>query len=353
MSRLLSSICHWTNKKTVTDRNHTIDLLKGIAIILVVITHYGWTDEQRKFFVFPFIINMAIPVFMIISGYVYSLSLSKRKIQHLEDAYVWQLLLRRISRYTFPVIIVILWELCDSHFSISSDPLEGLRWVINGTNGQGSYYFPVMMQLVFVFPLIYFVIDKAKEKGLRICFIANACYELLAWAYGMNTSCYRLLVFRYVFLVAAGVYAYKGYKISIWLSVIMMVIGATFISIVVYFEYETKIVNKDWATTGFLSSMLIVPIMIFVLRNLKNGGKIYILPFEIIGRASYHIFLVQMVYYSGYYSILQNKIPSWQWHLTLGIIISLVVGVVLYYLEKPLQNKIQNLLFKKFERKTI
>lgn len=67
--------------------NHTIDVIKGIAIIIILITHYEWTPEQRKLFVFPFIINMAIPVFMIITGYVYSLSLEKQKIKHLEDAF--------------------------------------------------------------------------------------------------------------------------------------------------------------------------------------------------------------------------------------------------------------------------
>ena len=322
--------------------NRTIDVLKGIAIILVLITHYEWTPEQRKIFVFPFIVNMAIPVFMIITGYVYSLSLEKQKVQHIEDAYPRGSLLRKAIRYTFPVVVVIIWDLCDPHFSVNPDPLERLRWAIDGTAGKGNYYYPVMMQLIFVFPLIYFVINKKKEWGLFLAFVANAAYELLVWAYGIPTGSYRLLVFRYVFLIAAGVYAYKGYKLPIRLSLLMTVLGALFISSIVYFSYETKIVNKDGAAVNFIASMWIIPLMIWFLQNLK----IRFLPLEIIGRASYHIFLVQMVYYSGYYMELQSQVPTWQGHMMLGVGICLVIGVAFYYGEKPVQNWIQQLIRK-------
>ena len=323
-------------------RNHTIDVLKGIAIILVLITHYEWTQEQRKIFVFPFIVNMAIPVFMIITGYVYSLSLEKQNIQHLEDAYPWKSLLKRSIRYTLPVIAVIIWDLCDPHFSVNPDPLERLRWAINGTAGKGNYYYPVMMQLIFVFPLIYFEVNRKKEWGLLLAFFANAVYELLVWAYGIPTGSYRLLVFRYIFLIAAGVCAYKGYKLPIWLSLLMTVLGALFISSIIYFGYEPKMVNKDWATVDFIASMWIIPLMIWLLQN----AKIRFLPLEIIGKASYHIFLVQMVYYSGYYTELQGKVSTRQGHMILGVGICLAIGVSFYYVEQPIQNWLQQLIRK-------
>ena len=235
------------------NRNRTIDVIKGIAIIIVLITHYEWTQEQRKILVFPFVINMAIPVFMVITGYVYSLSLKKHTVEHLEDAYPWKTILKRMVRYTLPFLAVIVWELCDPRFAISSGVIEKFRWAIEGTTGKGSYYYPVMMQLIFVFPLIYFVIEKQKESGLVLCIIANAVFEILTWAYGVPTGSYRLLIFRYVFLIAAGVYAYKGYRFHVWTSILMTFIGAAFIAVVVYIGYEPKIFNKDWATTNFVS----------------------------------------------------------------------------------------------------
>lgn len=322
----------------ICNRNQTIDVFKGLAIIMVLITHYEWTTEQRKIILFPFIINMAIPIFMIITGYVYSLSLEKQKIEHLENAFQWKTILRRTTRYTLPVVAVIIWELVDPHFSINPGLLEKIRWAIDGTAGKGNYYYPVMMQLVFVFPLIHFVIEKNKEKGLLIAFIANAVYELLVWAYGIPTGSYRLLMFRYVSLIAAGVFAFKGYRIPTLLSILMTATGIVFISAVTYFGYEPRIVNKDWATTNFISSMLIIPMMIWVLQNLKTGRVLYLMPLEVFGRASYHIFLVQMMYYLGYYQVLQDRVSSWQVHLIAGIIISLTIGVVFYYIDKPIQD---------------
>lgn len=321
-----------------SNRNHTIDVLKGIAIIMVVITHYEWTLDQRKYFVFPYIINMAIPIFMVITGYVYSISL--KGINHLEDAFVWRKLLQRSLRYTLPVIAVICWELCDTNFTITTDSLERLRWAINGTFGKGNYYYPVMMQLLFLFPLIYFVIDKKKTKGLLVSFIANLLYEILSWAYCIPSNSYRVLMFRYLFLIAVGVYAYKGYKLSRFANVILTTIGFGYITLVAYLGYEPKILNVDWVATNLISSLLIVPFMVFVLQNIR----IQFLPLEILGRASYHIFLVQMIYYAGYYTIIQEKSTTWIAHLIAGIVISLGLGVAFYYIDKPIQNLIRKTL---------
>ena len=40
------------------NRNHFIDVLKGICIIIVVFTHASWPDAQRLKLLFPFWIDM-------------------------------------------------------------------------------------------------------------------------------------------------------------------------------------------------------------------------------------------------------------------------------------------------------
>lgn len=116
--------------------NRTIDSIKGLAIIFVLITHYEWTSGQRKFFLFPFVINMAIPVFMIITGYVYSMSMQRKNITKLEDAYQRSIILKRFIRYTLPVLIIIIWELLDPRFNISKEPLQLIRWAITEPQGK-------------------------------------------------------------------------------------------------------------------------------------------------------------------------------------------------------------------------
>jgi len=52
-------------------RNFSIDLLKTISILFVVITHFAYPSDFRQKLLFPFYIDMAVPIFMIISGYNY------------------------------------------------------------------------------------------------------------------------------------------------------------------------------------------------------------------------------------------------------------------------------------------
>ena len=62
---------------TSSDREVWIDYIKAIAIIFVIFTHCNWTEEQRKLLFFPFWINLAVPLFMIVTGYNYYNSLKK------------------------------------------------------------------------------------------------------------------------------------------------------------------------------------------------------------------------------------------------------------------------------------
>jgi fucose 4-O-acetylase-like acetyltransferase len=51
-------------------RNSMIDILKGIGMVLVIITHYNWSNSEKLNYLFPFWVSPAVPVFIIISGYV-------------------------------------------------------------------------------------------------------------------------------------------------------------------------------------------------------------------------------------------------------------------------------------------
>ena len=68
----------------MTKRNRFIDLLKGICIIFVIITHLQWTNEEYDKFFFNYWRDMAVPILMIVSGYVYSLSFERKRIEKYE-----------------------------------------------------------------------------------------------------------------------------------------------------------------------------------------------------------------------------------------------------------------------------
>lgn len=103
---------HRMRSEKSEDRNYFLDILKGICILFVIITHFGWEAEERLRYGFPFWIDMAVPVFMIISGYVYALSYRRKGVDSFEKAYKLSIILGNAVRYTVPFLMVCSVELC-------------------------------------------------------------------------------------------------------------------------------------------------------------------------------------------------------------------------------------------------
>ena len=91
-------------------REYFFDILKAICILFVIIAHSGWSTKIEKKLFFPFWIDMAVQIFMIISGYVCAKSLKRNGIQNFEDAYTKKYILGRFIRFTCPFIFVYVAE---------------------------------------------------------------------------------------------------------------------------------------------------------------------------------------------------------------------------------------------------
>lgn len=287
---------------------------------------------------------MAVPVFMIISGYVSTLSMDYNGIISLESAYNCKTILGKFLRYTIPFIVAfaidVLFRLviqkADLYF------FDTVKLFLYGGNGPGSYYYPVMVQFIFVFPIIYFLIKRHEIKGLLICFIANALFEVLKWAYQMNDECYRLLLFRYIFLIGFGCFFAlypKAFKVRDY--VISLIVGIGFIYIVEYTNYQPVILTQ-WTRTSFVAALYIIPIFAFALSKLNIKLK----PIELLGKASYNIYLTQMVYYTLGTRYVYPYIMRRGWQLLASVIICLAVGTVFYLLENPFTIMIKKKLLR-------
>ncbi|MBQ6560409.1 MAG: acyltransferase family protein [Erysipelotrichaceae bacterium] len=326
-----------------------MDLIKGILIIFIIITHYNWTDEQRRMMLFPYWIDMAVPVFMIISGYVYALSYKRKKITSLKDAYEYKEIASKLIRYSVPLLMAFTFEVF--LYVISGIKID-LSCVLTGGIGPGSFYYPVMIQFVFVYPLIYFAIKEYDLKGLCICGIANIVFEIAKAIYEMPTSEYRFLVLRYILLIATGCYLAIGkQRIRRPILYISMLIGIFWQYAVYYLNYKPVIINETWATTSCISALYIIPICVSVFSS-KKMMDIRFGLLELIGRASFNIFLTQMVYFVGakvIYKAIQN---IWISNLV-NILICCVVGIVFYMIESRITKGLLHYFDKKnyFEKR--
>ena len=327
--------------KVTTDRQTVIDVLKGISVIFVIITHYSWSEKQRMIGLFPFCVDMAVPIFMIVSGYVFTNSYLKKGIVCFENAYPMPLIIKRLLRYVIPFMMAYTIEI--AWFFAFGDGLSGHDIVVNffrGGIGPGSYYFPVLLQITFFLPVILFSMYKRPAKGLLFWFAFNGFYEMIEMVIGLDSNVYRLSLFRYSFLIACGCFIYlqKGKeKIKRCILFSAFSIGFVFIFVTCYMGYETKIINNIWKGTSYMSALYIAPIVMLIIYKF---GKFSFKPLELVGKASFNIFLTQMVYYASVSESVKKRSSSIFVHVTLNVVICVVFGVLFYFVESKFTNRI-------------
>lgn len=318
-------------------RERHIDLFKGILIILIIVTHFAWEDEERLRYLFPFWIDMAVPLFMMISGYAFVRSFQKNRIDSFSDAYSVKNVLPKVLRFTVPFFIAFTLEeayFLHKNFQFSLSLLKDLFFCfLQGGIGFGSYYYPIMIQFIFVFPIIYFIVKKHAFRGVVIVGIVNAAYELLQRAYGMNDGCYRLLLFRYLLVIAAGCYVALSDHRFDWRGMLLsFACGLFYLVAIWYLGYQPKIMIY-WIGTSALACLYVIPFGMLGLRHLTGW---HCRPLEILGKASFHVFLTQMVWYACVFWKITELVSSRFLRFFLSIAASIFLGVIFYYVETPM-----------------
>ena len=104
-------------KETIEQsRMRTLDVLKGVCIVLVILTHFKWSKDERLLLLFPFWVEMAVPIFMIVSGYVYAWSYERKQIKSVKETYCLCNIVNRLSRFVIPFTMIFLFEILQALF---------------------------------------------------------------------------------------------------------------------------------------------------------------------------------------------------------------------------------------------
>ena len=297
--------------KEIKKRIDFLDYLKAICVIMVIITHYDWGDKDSPFF--TMLINMAVPVFMIISGYNFAMSNRKKTGGNLKKMYAWEMIKPKLIRFLVPFFTVCLIEIV--LLVIEDKHINPPRIFLLGAYGPGSYYVPIMIQLLVIFPIIYKLVEKNARLGIALSGAANLLFEISVKIFDMDKYYYRLSIGRYLLLIAFGcyLYLYPEHRVKRYQLISMFLIGLGYIVAVFGFDWDI-ILFDYWKTTAMPIAFYIFPIIITLTW---------------IGQASYHIFLVQMVYY---HFELGGRIMASAWYIALpfNILVTVAAGLAFY-----------------------
>ena len=247
--------------KEIKKRIDFLDYLKAICVIMVIITHYDWADKDSPFF--TMLINMAVPVFMIISGYNFAMSNRKKTGGNLKKMYAWEMIKPKLIRFLVPFFTVCLIEIV--LLVIEDKHINPPRIFLLGAYGPGSYYVPIMIQLLVIFPIIYKLVEKNARLGIALSGAANLLFEIGVKIFDMDKYYYRLNIGRYLLLIAFGcyLYLYPEHRVKKYQLISMFLIGLGYIVAVFGFNWDI-ILFGYWKTTAMPIAFYIFPIIILL-----------------------------------------------------------------------------------------
>jgi len=276
-----------------------VDLLKGLAIISVILLH-TWPEKVLLITGAPFHIWQAVPVFILIAGYVGTLSYIRRGTTCLRQCYGRSLLSHRFKRLLVPFTLLFIIQLVLLYFiDIKGITLQNIVFsYITGGYGPGSYFIPIILQHILILPIIYLWAIRSPKYFLLNTFLISLILEYLMIIAFVPEWAYRLLYVRYLFAGALGVWLAVS-KQAIDRKVILgALISLIYIVAVNYLNFQFWFLYPAWGSQhapSYFWPLLIIMIGLIYLPGVSKN--VVSVTLEKFGRASWHIFLVQMVFF--------------------------------------------------------
>lgn len=309
--------------------NKHIDVMKGLAIICVILIH-SFRDETIRDIGGPFYLLQAVPVFFIISAYNQSQSYDRRTLSSLKDFYRPSLLAKKYYRL-IPIAVIIY-----AIQAVVNPDNRSFFFYLIGRGGYGGYYISMMIQSIILLPILYWFAKKTSARTmLVVSFGLNILFEWYGYFIDMPGFIYRLLVFRYLFALALGVwyffdgqaaYAKTLMKIGALLSVVYLFVVHYLEISVPFYSFNTSWRGQNPFSFFYALALFHIGLSFsasFRMEPLKNS-------FAYLGKRSYSIFLVQMLYFWAL-----NFYVEWPESLfLLDVFICCSLGIILFKLEQ-------------------
>jgi len=304
--------------------------LKALAIFAVVYAHsaplYGYA--------------LPVVIFIIIIGFSTTQSYIKYDINSLMECYSWPLLKKRLDRIIWAYLFTVTLEMLTSfiltnYFQIGNFQLDHwLKEYLNGGSGPGSYFVPLLLQVLLFLPILYVLANKNVNLMLIGAFVLNMLFELYCYYSDMPQGVYRFIFIRYLLAIALGIWLAKTKQINWYLVTAGALLSLLYITGYNYFDFRLP-VQPDWSPQNYPAFLWPFMIVILGLKILPEQAKGIFKLIAELGKASYHIFLTQMAYFY-YMDYLFEHLPA-AIYVSINLAICLSVGYLFYWLENKLR----------------
>jgi peptidoglycan/LPS O-acetylase OafA/YrhL len=323
----------------VKSRDSSLDFIKGIAILSVILLH---STPHHKLLQIAWI-GQAVPLFLLVTAYLTYGSFHRG--QKLSKWYSGQSVLKMFKRILLPFVLVTLIQCII--FCIFKSNFSFLSVVTAGGIGPGCYYPWIYLQCWIALPLMIWVIDRLSIARSFILFLAvSVALEIISSFLSVPAFLYRLLFYRYLFLIYLGCIIHKiDFKLNRkW--IILAIVAIAFAVFEIYGDTDMRpMFYNQWKGYHWLTAFYAV--FIFCgLRSIYNTIQYNTISnlFILLGKNSWEIFLCQMFVFSmaPRVSVFSNLILDTLLFISVTSILSIVPVVLYKYLTIRRKNRIIN-----------
>ena len=305
-----------------------IDYLKGVCIFLVVLAH---CLPHTEYILFPLWGDRAVPLFLLIQVF--------HAYKHgVDEAVKMPNLVKLFNRIFKPFLLLLLFEVFLLVVVLQRDPLQVMKTVIIGGGiGPGSYYVWIYIQFALLLPIIALIIKLLNKVvgGGKICLlmIALSClWELVCIYIHIPEMLYRLLFFRYFFLIYLG---YMWVEKGILLDNIRLLLSVVSIAFILMFAYtsinfEPLFFQTDWKIYHWICYFYVASLFLFFLKFCYNRLSTKLKEFiGLMGKYSFEIFLLQMFVFAFFpHGMLLDFVGNKYICATLTIILTVSLSIL-------------------------
>ncbi len=333
-------------------RSYRIDALKGIAIIAVVLYHFGGGYLTYGY--------LGVDIFFVVSGYFMMKSIAKA-MQENRFSY-WRFIASRVARLWPLILIMTALALGLGLFAMLPDDLENLSESVIASNVfannvlscittrnywdianvfkplMHTWYVGVLMQAYVLLPLIYlgvFKLAKGNMNAVKISVVAITLISLIAYLLPVATTAEKFyyLPFR-TFEITMGsliIFTPNGKRMTTRMQYIT---EAACFGIILFLLCAD--IAYPLASLKLLLIVCATTALIYLFVNTKEKPVIFVEVISYIGRASFSIYLChQIVVAYMYYAVTDRSDP---YVLMIFIAVVFLLSVVIYLMvEKPLE----------------
>ena len=151
-------------------RNQFVDIMRGIAMLLVVLGHTmtGCTVDSQKSFLFNIIWSLQMPLFILISGFVtkYSRPISDGKG-------LWKYVKRRTVAYMLPWVV---WSFLVRGIIFGEDGFLNVKHLLWNMDS-GYWFLATIWTISMIFGIASFIAERvSKENLLKKQTVLLGCY---------------------------------------------------------------------------------------------------------------------------------------------------------------------------------